>query len=320
MEYRSFSDLSNIIVKNINVIPKDVDLIVGVPRSGLLVANIIALLINKPITDLKGYEENRLISYGSTKKSESFIVDCRSAKKVLIIDDSVCSGKAIMNAKDSISKLGLLGVEYIYGCVYLAPGKEDIVDFFLEKVNMPRIFEWNIYHHPILERACLDIDGVLCEDPTEEQNDDGERYKDFLINAKPKIIPSVKVGALVSCRLSKYENETKEWMKKNDISFGELIMMDCSFEERRARGEHAIFKGDFYKKSNYVLFIESDSKQAKTIWEIAKKPVYCLEDNTFYDGGIVYKADKENKIVISIKRYIVKTKIGNFLYKKLKNK
>jgi uncharacterized HAD superfamily protein len=31
-----------------------------------------------------------------------------------------------------------------------------------------------------LKKACFDIDGVLCADPLPEQNDDGEKYINFL--------------------------------------------------------------------------------------------------------------------------------------------
>ncbi len=40
----------------------------------------------------------------------------------------------------------------------------------MEVIDRPRIFEWNVLHHPgILKDACLDIDGVLCHDPSHEQ-------------------------------------------------------------------------------------------------------------------------------------------------------
>ena len=50
MNFRTVSDLTKTIMKKIDIIPSDIDLIVGIPRSGLLVANYIALLLNKPIT------------------------------------------------------------------------------------------------------------------------------------------------------------------------------------------------------------------------------------------------------------------------------
>lgn len=43
MQYRTLADLSNLIRKNIYKVPHDIDLVVGIPRSGMLPANIIAM-------------------------------------------------------------------------------------------------------------------------------------------------------------------------------------------------------------------------------------------------------------------------------------
>ena len=53
-------------------------------------------------------------------------------------------------------------------------------------------------HHLWLASACVDIDGVLCIDPTAEENDDGPRYREFLSCAKPLYLPTVPVGALLA--------------------------------------------------------------------------------------------------------------------------
>ena len=43
-------------------------------------------------------------------------------------------------------------------------------------------------NHTTLEKACFDIDGVLCVDPADEQNDDGENYTDFTtVNGHAKL-------------------------------------------------------------------------------------------------------------------------------------
>lgn len=315
MEYRSISDLSKLIIRKISVIPNDIDLIVGIPRSGLFVANLISLLINKPLTDVSGFEENRLISTGHTKNNRGFITDCYAAKKILIIDDSVNEGTSIIECKRRIDAVKKEGMQCIYACIYLAPGKESLVDIFFEEVTSPRLFEWNIYHHSIIEHSCFDIDGVLCEDPTFDENDDGENYLRFLSNAKPKIIPSIKIGALVSARLSKYEAATRSWMKEHGVQFDELVMMDCSFEERRKLGNHASFKGNFYKKSNYKLFFESDPFQAQEINRISKKPVFCVENGFLFDGSTIYKIRKEKGFKQRIVRFAKKSALGRFALK-----
>ena len=38
MHYRSISDMNDAIVRNLHRLPRDIDLVVGVPRSGILAA------------------------------------------------------------------------------------------------------------------------------------------------------------------------------------------------------------------------------------------------------------------------------------------
>ena len=64
MNYRSINDLNKTIIDNLYLLPRDIDLIVGVPRSGLLAANLLALYLNLPMTDVKGLLEGRTISSG----------------------------------------------------------------------------------------------------------------------------------------------------------------------------------------------------------------------------------------------------------------
>ena len=59
MNYRSYADLSRTIVQNIGLLPRDIDLVVAVPRSGYLAAGIIALTLNRPLIDLGGFIEGK---------------------------------------------------------------------------------------------------------------------------------------------------------------------------------------------------------------------------------------------------------------------
>lgn len=90
MNYRSFNELNEAVRKWVSTFPEDLDLIVGLPRSGLLVANLIALYLNKDLTDLEGFLEGRVLSTGPRCRKDPFVMD--KVKKVLIVDDSVSSG------------------------------------------------------------------------------------------------------------------------------------------------------------------------------------------------------------------------------------
>ena len=257
-----------------NILPRDFDLIVGVPRSGMLPANLIALYLSKPFTDIHSFRNGHI--YKSGERGQ--FIDVKEFKKILIVDDSIASGSAMIKAKDLVSEVSS-DFEISYCAIYVVPGKEKLVDYYFEAVPLPRYFQWNILNHTDLEKACFDIDGVLCVDPKVEQNDDGPKYIDFILNAEPLYIPRSNIGTLVTSRLEKYRSETETWLAKNNVKYKNLVMLDLpDMYARQKANNHAIHKANTYKMSEYKLFIESSLSQAIEINRITGKPVFCTEN------------------------------------------
>jgi len=274
MYYRNISDLNQIILKRLNVLPRDFDLIVGIPRSGMLPANLLALYLNRPYTDIDSFLNGHI--YKSGERGQFF--DIKQFKKVLVVDDSIASGSAMQKSKDRLKAVEN-DFDIKYCAIYVVPGKEKKVDYLFEVVPLPRYFQWNVFNHTSLEKACFDIDGVLCTDPNDEQNDDGEKYREFILNAPPLFIPGAKIGTLVTSRLEKYRTETETWLKNNNIRYNELIMLDLpDMKARQKANNHAGHKAKYYMEKPYVLFIESSLSQALEINRISKKPVLCTEN------------------------------------------
>lgn len=271
--YRSVSDLSKSILKNICKIPNNIDLVVGIPRSGMLPANLISLYLNKPYTDINSFLEGKIYACGDRGK----FIKKTEIKNILVVDDSIAHGYAINRAKEQLKNEPF---NFIYFVVYARTKSKDKVNTYCELLDGERIFEWNLFHHQnILERSCLDIDGVLCRDPLPEENDDGEKYHKFLLTAEPKFIPTVKIKTLISCRLEKYRNETMFWLKKHNIEYENLILLNLPNKEARVNwGKYGEYKANEYKKPQYIFFIESSLKEAQTIKEKTGKSVFCIEN------------------------------------------
>lgn len=277
MHYRSFGDLGRTLATNIYRLPDDIDLIVGIPRSGMLAGTMLSLLMNIRLTDLDSFIEGRLMSTGSTKSADGIVTSIDETRHVLVIDDSLNRGYAMREAKERLAPL-LTGLRATYCAVYGVPDAIGEVDCILETVPLPRLFEWNFLHHPYLPRACVDIDGVLCHDPAAEENDDGARYLEFLLTARPLYRASRPIGCLVTSRLEKYRAETEAWLARNKIAYNELVMLDvASAAERRRLNLHGEFKGKVYRDRDAVLFIESEHRQAIDIARISGKPVLSIE-------------------------------------------
>ena len=284
INFVTFNMLNKLMLQNLHRIPHDVDVVVGVPRSGLLLANMIACQLNKPLTDVAGVIAGRLMDSGWTKNKTDWVKDFSAVKKILVVDDSIASGTSINKVKQ---QLALINVEKIYLAALVEPRSVNMVDLYFSVVPQPRVFEWNYMHHVILKKSCVDFDGVLCQDPTPEQNDDGEKYRNFILNAEPKLIPSRPIGWIVTARLKKYMEETKTWLHKYNIQYDNLIMLDLeSAEQRRALGIHASFKAQIYaEQKEATLFIESDPSQAYEIVQRTKKDVFCSGNSLVYRWG-----------------------------------
>jgi uncharacterized HAD superfamily protein len=275
--------LNDQVKTNFGKIPKDIDLIIGIPRSGILPATLLALYCHKPFMSLNEFLGG-LSPLGGERTKDSFQLN-KGTINVLVVDDSINSGNAL-----NISKQKLAEVKgefnFIFCCIYSTDEAKDKVDIFFEIIENPRIFEWNLTRSWVYSNSCVDIDGVLCVDPTEEQNDDGEKYREFILNAVPKYLPKVKIKYLVTSRLEKYRYETEKWLKMQNIEYQELFMLDLPNKEIRQKLNcHGKFKAEVYLKKRYssILFIESSRHQSIEINKLTKLPVFCTDTMEFFD-------------------------------------
>lgn len=278
MNFKSLGDLDRDILRWIPSLPPGIEAIVAIPRSGLLVGSILSLQTNLPMTDVERFLEGRLIESGLSKRtgwSSSEFFSRR--RKVLVLDDSVCSGTQLKKTRADLAPMAEKH-DLVFGALYVVPGAESFVDCHLEVLPAPRLFAWNLMHSTQLADACVDIDGILCRDPLAEENDDGPKYDEFLRTVPPKIKPSRKIRALVTCRLEKYRPQTAQWLRNNGIDYEELVMWNLpDGKARLAHGGHGAFKAGVYTRLGTSLFIESSASQAVDIARHSGKWVVCFD-------------------------------------------
>jgi adenine/guanine phosphoribosyltransferase-like PRPP-binding protein len=95
MNYRNISDLNNLILKRLFIIPSNIDCVVGIPRSGLIPAILISLYRNLPYCDLHSFIKGEINTGGERLKAFDF----NKIENVLIIDDSLWSGNSLEKVK-----------------------------------------------------------------------------------------------------------------------------------------------------------------------------------------------------------------------------
>ena len=273
MNYRNINDLNNIILNNLYKIPKDIDLVIGVPRSGLLVANLIALYLNKRVSTPELFFHNVIISNGISRP-----IDNNDIKHVLVVDDSCNSGRSMTYFKNNIVRKD---IKYTYLCAYTTNNGKRFIDVYFEILEQPRIFQWNIMNSWINNKAVYDLDGVLCENP--KIDDDGELYINEIKNAIPKFITKFNIDVICTCRLEKYRNITEKWLEEHNVHYNKLIMMQYNTKEERVKANcHGKFKGEIFSRSLSNIFFESDFGQANIIKSMnPNKLVFCVDKMMF---------------------------------------
>jgi uncharacterized HAD superfamily protein len=278
MNYRSVADLAATVRANLHKIPAGTDLIVGVPRSGMFAGTLVGLLLNLPVVDLESFIANSEIMGGERfAASRAAMRFPREAKQPLIMDDSIARGHALIRVRQRLAESGW-DRPIPFAVVYAAPQNRTEVDVWLDLVPYPRAFEWNLMHLPLITECCVDIDGVLCLDPREEENDDAGAYLKFLQSANSLVLPTFEIGHLVTSRLEKYRAPTEDWMSRHGVKFRHLHMLNLPNAEARKRAAaHGAFKAEVYKaQKDSPLFIESERHQAVEIAHRSGKPVLCF--------------------------------------------
>lgn len=278
MNYRSVADMNELILRNLDQIPADVDLVVGVPRSGLLAATLISLYLNRPLTDVQGLGENRLLGKGKRAIPGYDEASIQDARKILVVDDCISRGTEIRRTKQIIDRLGFAN-RTVYLAVFSFPENPHLADFTLQVVPRPMCFQWSFMHTPELKGYCLDIDGLLCREAGLEQDDGGIDDEDFLSDATPLFLPTAEVGWLVTSRLEKHREATEAWLARHRVRYRELVMLDVPSHEILNEALHVDFKASAYRRSGASLLIENSPVLAQRIAAKTGLPVMCMTSN-----------------------------------------
>lgn len=249
------------------LLPDDVNRIVGVPRSGMIAASIVATHLHLPLWELSEGEFRRL-GNGSRGFRDG-------PGRTVVIDDTVYGGGAMARAKQFPCTQGCL-----FAATYIRPDKIGVVDFFARVLGArSHLLEWNFWnnHGILLGGVATDFDGILCEEPTAPDADEGpglERYGEWLSNARPKMLPRCQsVRLIVTGRLERWRTETEKWLARWGVRCDRLVMYPA--DRASQRGDVGAWKGGYYRDSKTGFFVESDPAQAGRIFEVSGKQVIC---------------------------------------------
>lgn len=258
MQYRSLNNLTTAIRAHLHEIPK-VDVVVGIPRSGMIAASIIATMSDQRLAGANELIEKAWRSSLHSGRWTAVV----SADSILLVDDSISGGETMTRVLADLHTACPNAKITTLAC-YRKPWSP-AVDISFETVEAPRVFEWNWYRHPFVKTAVLDIDGVISTQTYPGQRELG----------KPLFIPKYKVLALATGRREEERAGTEAWLSRHNVHY-EKLFMSTELWHAPATKIRAI------QETGVNWMVESGPKQAKHIAEYTRKSVLCIDSSTMF--------------------------------------
>lgn len=285
VSYITYAQLAEDVKVLIRKLPRSLILdlagIVGIPRSGMLPATMIANHLHLPLMDCYSFVR---CGYQFTI-SGNRVVTVPQGRTVLVVDDTIYAGSTMLRAMSVLTENPPSGLKYEYAAVYRCPEKAIPIGYYARDVAKPRYFEWNLMQHPDMPTFMLDMDGVICYDPPPgmSESEYNGNFALVLKDADPLHLPAYPAHSICTMRLERYRALTENWLVQHKVQYGDLLMVDLPTAiDRKKQLDYGKCKGQKYLDSTAALFIESDSSQAISIAYHSSKPVICLSNHAIY--------------------------------------
>jgi hypoxanthine phosphoribosyltransferase len=269
-------------------IPSDVVAIVGVARSGITPASMVASLLHLPLIAIR-QTLNDVIEVGNGwRLGGSHHIATAATGKVAIIDDTVMTGNSLKAIAGIVQKRF---PNAITCAVYVNPLAKRKPDIWVRDLGWPHLLEWNIFNSVLSPNVAVDFDGILCQDCPRGSDDDGPRYLDFIRNAKPLYVPrKVPIPLIVTARIERYRAETVAWLQRHRINFYNLVMHPAATLAERNRDDIAAYKAKHFgewarhhiARPAPLMFIESEDWQARRISQLTGQLTVCPSTGRCY--------------------------------------
>lgn len=249
-------------------LPPDITRVLGVSRSGLFPASLLAMHLHAELGAIDG---GNVIDVGhGWRRRETQTRPGRT----LVIDDSTATGRSARQ---------VAGLGDLFAVIYANPKSPITPDYYARQLELPHYFEWNLFNSHY--RAAYDFDGVLCQDVTAEDETRGD-YLDIISKRPPLYLPRRRpIELIVTARLDKYRQVTLDWLRRHNVRVKRLVMWDRPGSERNKRKAISDFKARAFSETNLQLFIESDPTQAREIAEQSRRPVVCTTTKEVFNYG-----------------------------------
>lgn len=209
-------------------LPNSFDAIIGVPRNGLLIANVLASAMGKPLSTPDSFVRNE-VWY-----SKDGVLP-KKYRSVLLVEDAIDLGRALDKAEEQLHTYDK-DLVIKRASLFVSSRAKDKVDYYYASLKgNSTFFEWNLLTATgaVFGKLAVDMDGVLCVDCPSSVDKDEEAYAKWIEDVEPFLIPAFYVDAVVTSRLEIYRPQTEKWLKDNGVKYGKLVMLNLPDKTQR---------------------------------------------------------------------------------------
>lgn len=259
----------------------DVDAVVGIARSGLIPAGVVATLLNVPLYSTS--KRTGLVDVGTGVRLEDHVLDLR---RVALVDDTAARGVEMTTQAERVRLAFGRPVEVVRAVVYCHPQAVEAVDLYAAVYDGLHYLEWNWSNAGHGALCGFDFDGVLCEEIAPEDDDGGERYAQALRDVRPRDLPRRRpIPLVITARPERFRGITLEWLDRHRVEVDRLVMRDWEFSAGWNAAEVGEWKARELARTEIPLFAESDPVQSEIINRRTGRTVICPPAGRVFGGS-----------------------------------
>lgn len=218
-----------------DLLPPDISRIVGVPRSGMLPAAIVATKLHLPLYTICNFE---VVPVGGGIRAAWGNLPPRDGRTAFV-DDTIHDG-------GTVKLFRARGIDIDGGVLAVCYAKDPaLVDVAAQQLPSPHLLEWNLYNTTWGTVFGSDMDGILCHNPPHQD--------------RPKYLARhVPLKAIITARPESERAETESWLARYGVKYDRLIMWTLSEARRWDLECVARWKADQVVAVGGEFYVESE--------------------------------------------------------------
>jgi hypoxanthine phosphoribosyltransferase len=220
-------------------VPTSIDAVVGIPRSGMIPASMLATTLGCPLGTPDLFGEGRLWTSRLLEPP-----DPGALRSILLVDDSVDRGTTLDAARRAIEGAAPDARITTLAVVAHRPSAIDLVDLHYCMLPHPTLFEWNLMHAKAMTTLSASLEGVLDQ---------------------PGGVPRYAIDWVLAPGPPARREATAAWLRDRGVRYGTLVLLDGRSE------------ADVLAEHRPDLHFEGALPKARRIAEVTGIPTLSFE-------------------------------------------